>query len=102
MKPVTGRPKNVAGAPATVVLVMPPMLVRSDTTEPMPSVVAPLPVKVRAPQPFWNVEVTFTCVTLTEPSTPEVGGVVAAGMCAAPLRIDSTFDSQQMEFGEPE
>src|SRR5262245_21745239 len=86
MKPVTGRPKNVTAAVVTVVADG----VLSNTTrslvlEPMPSAVAPLPMKARRAQPFWNVAFTLTFVRLSEPRTDEA---VLAGMCAAPLRID--------------
>src|SRR5262245_10354278 len=100
MKPVTGRPKNVTGAAADRVAATAVLsrTARSETLEPMPSAVAPLPMNIRRAQPFWNVEFTLTFVRLSEPSTVEA---VLAGMCAAPLRIDRTFDSQHSEFGAP-
>src|SRR5688572_3372408 len=99
MKPVTGRPKNVAGIPpaSVVVAAVLSMNARSVVLEPMPRVAAPAPVKVRRAQPFWNVEVTFTLVTLVEPRTADVV-VPPAVVWAWPLRIDRTFDSQHREF----
>src|SRR5881394_3751334 len=101
MKPVTGRPKNVTPTPVKPVVPMALVLSswkRSETLEPMPRVVAPMPVKDRRPQPFWKPVVTVTFVTLNEPRTPDCA--VDVGICAAPLRIDRTFDSQHIEFGE--
>src|SRR5688500_1474653 len=99
MKPVIGRPVNV-WAPATGASIAGARCARCEVaTEIMPRPAFGL-VMVRIPQPFWKPEVTFTLVRFVEPSTVEA--VVSAGLCGAPgLRIDSTVDSQHIEFAAP-
>src|SRR5690348_12968664 len=101
MKPVTGRP-NIANGPAVPAPIVSAPQPRFDwvlvPAETRPTPVACGPTKSRRAQPFWNVSVIEIDVVLREPRTPEFASV---GMWPAPLRIEMTVDSQQIEFGAP-